>query len=99
MVRVGQKPTKEQLKQINEIAKKPVHYSDDCPKLSAKALKEFALQRAEKNQLKKRQPVTIRLVPDCITAYQALGKGDTGILADVLTYAVNNPDVLTRAIQ
>jgi uncharacterized protein (DUF4415 family) len=60
-------------------------------------------QRAElmaaKRTERKRQPVTIRLVPDCITAYKALGKGYTGIMADVLTYAIHNPDILTRAIQ
>jgi hypothetical protein len=31
--------------------------------------------------------------------YKALGKDYTGIMADVLTYVVHNPDILTRAIQ
>jgi len=41
-VRVGQKPTKEQLKQIREIAKKPIHYTKDCPESTPEALAEFA---------------------------------------------------------
>jgi hypothetical protein len=44
MVKIGQKPTKEQLKQLREIAKRPIHYTADCPKSTPEALKEFAEQ-------------------------------------------------------
>jgi len=41
-IKVGQKPTKEQLKQIREIAKKPIRYTKDCPESTPEALAEFA---------------------------------------------------------
>jgi len=33
---VGQKPPKEVIKRIKEIAKKPIHYTEDCPKSTPK---------------------------------------------------------------
>jgi hypothetical protein len=40
--------------------------------------------------------VTIRITPDCLTKYKALGKGYTGIMADVMSYAADNPEILSR---
>jgi uncharacterized protein (DUF4415 family) len=52
---------------------------------------------AERNRQRRRQAVTIRVVPDCLTKYKALGKGYTGIMADVLNYVADNPEILSRA--
>jgi uncharacterized protein (DUF4415 family) len=41
--------------------------------------------------------VAIRLAPDCFEKYKSMGKGYTGIMADILAYAADNPDILTRA--
>jgi uncharacterized protein (DUF4415 family) len=100
-VKVGQKPSKEEMKRIRaelkEAAKRPIVYTDDCPKSTPEALKEFAMQRAEMNRQQRRQAVTIRVVPDCLSKYKALGKGYTGIMADVLNYAADNPEILSKA--
>jgi hypothetical protein len=37
--------------------------------------------------------VTLRLAPDDVAKYKSLGKGYTGILADVLRYAANHPEI------
>jgi hypothetical protein len=94
---VGQKPPKEVIKRIKEIAKKPIHYTEDCPKSTPKALKEFAQLAAERNRRKKKKSITIRIAPDILESYKTMGDGYTGIMADVLKYAVNNPDILTEA--
>ena len=96
-VRVGQKPTKEQLKQIREIAKKPIHYTEDCPESTPEALAEFAALARARRQKKVKPMVALRVEPEALEKYKALGKGYTGIMADVLNYAVNNPDILTEA--
>ncbi|GHU89360.1 hypothetical protein FACS189476_08180 [Spirochaetia bacterium] len=97
--KVGQKPTKEEAKrirrEIREAAKYPINL-DDTPELAPEALKEFAYMAAERNRKKRRQAVTIRLVPDCLSKYKSLGKGYTSIMADVLNYAADNPDILTK---
>ncbi|MDR2375941.1 MAG: BrnA antitoxin family protein, partial [Treponema sp.] len=35
--------------------------------------------------------VTIRITPEVLAKYKALGKGYTGIMADVLNYVADNP--------
>ena len=100
-VKVGQKPSKEEMKRIRaelkEAAKHPIVYTDDCPESTPEALKEFAMQRAEMNRQKRRLTVTIRIQPDILNKYKSLGNGYTGIMADVLKYAVDNPGILTKA--
>jgi len=94
---VGQKPPKEVIKRIKEIAKKPIHYTEDCPKSTPEALKEFAQLATERNRRKKKKSITIRIAPDILESYKTMGDGYTGIMADVLKYAVNNPAILTKA--
>jgi uncharacterized protein (DUF4415 family) len=96
-VRVGQKPTKEQLKQIREIAKRPIHYTKDCPESSPEALQEFAALARARRQRKTKPIVALRLEPEAIEKYKALGNGYTGIMADVLNYVADNPEILSRA--
>jgi uncharacterized protein (DUF4415 family) len=50
----------------------------------------------ERNRARKKQAVTIRLGPDCLEKYKSLGKGYTGIMADVLNYVADNPEILTK---
>ena len=99
-VKVGQKPNKAEMKRIQkelrDAKKRPLNL-EDCPELPPEALKEFAFMAAERNRQRRRQAVTIRVVPDCLSKYKALGKGYTGIMADVLNYVVDNPEILLRA--
>ena len=53
-VRVGQKIPKEVIKEVRAAAKKPVRYTEDCPKSTPEALKEFAQMAAERNRRKKK---------------------------------------------
>ena len=102
-VRVGQKPPKEVIKRVREAVKEareaPPVYDPECPPSSPEALKEFAHLAAERNRRKKKQSVTIRVTPDILERYKIMGSGYTGIMADVLKYAVDNPAVLTEAIK
>ncbi|MCL2443009.1 MAG: BrnA antitoxin family protein [Treponema sp.] len=96
-VRVGQKPTKEQLKQIREIAKRPIHYTKDCPESTPEALAEFAAMARARRKRKTKPMVSLRLEPEALEKYKSLGEGYTGIMADVLNYVANTPEILSRA--
>ena len=99
-VRAGQKPTKEQIKEIQAAAKAPINYTADCPESTPAALAEFAAKAREIRQnMKVMKPaVTIRVNPSCLSKYKSLGKGYTGIMADVLDYVAQNPDILAKAL-
>jgi len=98
-VRAGQKPTKEQIKEIRAAARAPIVYTADCPESTPEALAEFAAMARElRKNMKARKPaVTIRLSSSCLSKYKSLGKGYTGIMADVLDYVAENPDILAKA--
>ena len=96
-VRVGQKIPKEVIKELREAARRPINYTEDAPRSSPEALKEFAQLAAERNRRKKKQTVTIRITPEVLESYKTMGSGYTGVMADVLQYAVNNPTVLSEA--
>jgi len=96
-VRVGEKPPKEVIKRLKQAARRPINYTEDAPRSSPEALKEFAQLAAERNRRKKKQTITIRIAPDVLESYKTMGDGYTGIMADVLKYAVNNPGILTEA--
>jgi uncharacterized protein (DUF4415 family) len=102
-IRVGQKPPKEILKQAKleyrEAKKRPPVCGPECPPSTPEALAEFAAMARELRK-KRRNPapvVAIRLAPDVLEKYKTLRKGYTGVMADILTYAANNPEFLSRA--
>ena len=64
--------------------------------MPAEALKEFAFMAAERSRQRRKQAVTIRVVPGCLSKYKALGKGYTGVMADVLSYVADNPQILSK---
>ena len=96
---VGTKPPKEVLKRISKAAKYPITFTEDSPESSSEALKEFACLAAERNKRRKKRSVTIRMAPDVLESYKTMGNGYTGIMAEVLKYAVDNPAILSSALK
>ena len=96
-VKAGPKPSKEVIKAARKAARGPIHYTEDAPRSTPEALREFAMLAAERNRRNRKRAVTIRLVSDCLEKYKALGKGYTGIMADVLNYVADNPEILSKA--
>jgi len=102
-IKVGQKIPKEILKlakeQVREARKAPKVHDPDCPPSSPEALAEFAAMARElrKNKRNPSPVVALRVKPDVLSKYKALGKGYTGIMADVLNYVADNPEILSRA--
>ncbi|HCC37734.1 MAG TPA: hypothetical protein DEQ14_09005 [Treponema sp.] len=101
-MRVGQKPTKEELKQIRaeikEARKMPAVYDPDCPPSTPEALAEFAAMARETRKTR-RSPspvVALRVKPEVLSKYKNLGKGYTSIMADVLDYVAENPEILYK---
>ena len=103
-IRVGQKIPKEVIKrvrkQVREARKMPPVYDPDCPPSTPEALAEFAAMARElrKNRRNPSPVVALRVKPDTLSKYKALGRGYTGIMADVLNYVAENPDILSRAV-
>lgn len=102
-VKAGQRPTKEELKrarrEYREARKLPPAYDPDCPPSTPEALAEFAAMARElrKNRRNPAPVVALRLKPDVLSKYKALGRGYTSLMADVLNYVADNPEILAKA--
>jgi uncharacterized protein (DUF4415 family) len=81
---------------------------NDYPKLTPVELAEFQpvdMTWEERDKIikerranRKRETVSLRLPPDCLEWFKTMGKGYTGIMADVLTYAAKNPNIVKEAV-
>jgi hypothetical protein len=49
----GDKPTEEQLKEVEEASKKPIVFDEDCEKLSPAMMKAFRSAAANRNRRRK----------------------------------------------
>jgi uncharacterized protein (DUF4415 family) len=95
-VPVGTKPPNDVIKRKNEAAKYPINL-DASPELPPETLREFSQLAAERKRQKKKRSVTLRIAPDVLENYKMMGSGYTGIMADVLKYALDNPAILSQA--
>jgi uncharacterized protein (DUF4415 family) len=98
-IEVGQVPTKEQLEEVRTACAESGSYDSDCPPSSLEALAEFAAKARELRRSTRhiKPAVTVRLSQDYLDRYKALGKGYTGVMADVLAYAADHPEILRQA--
>ena len=102
-IKVGQPIPKEILKlakeQVKEARKAPTTSDPDCPPSTPEALAEFAAMARElrRNRRNPSPVVALRVKPDALAKYKALGRGYTSIMADVLNYVADNPEILTKA--
>ena len=91
----GESPAREQIKRIKVAAKMPIVSDEDSPVYTTEQL---AYLYSESKKLNKKQTIGIRLNQKTIEQYKNLGKGYTGIMAAVLDYAINHPNILKEAL-
>jgi uncharacterized protein (DUF4415 family) len=98
--KVGRKIPKEVIQEVRRVAKEarkhPEAYDPECPPSSPQALAEFAAQARELRKRKAAPVVSIRMKPEALEKYKALGRGYSGIMADVLNYVADNPEILSK---
>ena len=76
-IRIGQKPTAEMLKEVEQASKKPIRYTKDAPKLSSEQLAEFApYYLVDHNVYKPRKvQISLRIDADVLEAFRKQGDG------------------------
>lgn len=53
IIESGQKPTEEQLKEVEEAQKSPIQFDEDCEELSSNMMKAFKCAVVQRNRKKK----------------------------------------------
>jgi uncharacterized protein (DUF4415 family) len=83
--------------EYREAKKHPLNLKD-FPEASPEALDEFATMARSLSDFADIKPViALRISPETLAKFKSLGRGYTGIMADVLEYAANNPELITKA--
>jgi uncharacterized protein (DUF4415 family) len=102
MVRAGKKAPPEVIREarrvVRESRKHPDEYDPDCPPSSPQALAEFAALAREVRKRKPSPVVSIRVKPETLEKYKALGRGYSGTMGDVLNYVADNPEILAKVL-
>ena len=96
MVIKDQKPTEEQIREIEEASTRPATPDEDAPELS---LEQYAEMAELAKQRKKVKPViALRISPDTLEKAKATGKGYTGFLSRLLDNAINDPSMVAKSL-
>jgi uncharacterized protein (DUF4415 family) len=102
MVKAGKKAPPEIIREAKRVAsaarKNPEAYDPECPPSSPQALAEFAAMARAIRKRKSAPVVSIRVKPEALEKYKALGKGYTGTMGDVLNYVADNPEILAKVL-
>ena len=87
--------TDNERKELEDAARKPVVYDEDCPELTEEMLAQFKRVNREERV---KQTVSLRLSPDTLKKAKALGKGYTSILSRLLDLAINDTELLKKCL-
>ena len=87
--------TAEQIEEVERASQMPFNFDDDSPEYS---YEQLAAMLAKKKSDSKTQVVSIRLSKETLDKAKSLGKGYTGVMSRVITYAMDNPDVLRKCL-
>jgi uncharacterized protein (DUF4415 family) len=102
MIKAGKKAPPEIIKEARRVAreakKHPEAYDPECPPSSPQALAEFAAQARELRKRKSAPVVSVRVKPETLEKYKALGRGYSGTMGDVLNYVADNPEILSKIL-
>ena len=97
-IKKNQKPTKEQLKEIEKASKMPIVYDEDAPELTEEQYAEMAAIAKKQREAMKKPVVSIRINPSTLAKAKATGKGYTGFLSRLLDNAINDPDLVKKSL-
>lgn len=98
VVRVGDKPTREQVKRIKAAAKRPPVYDEENPPLTEAQLAQMARVVRKRKEEKRKPIISLRISQDTLKKAKATGRGYTGFLSRLLDNAINDPEMVKRSL-
>ena len=98
VIKIGDKPTPEEIVMVNEAYKYPIVIDDDCPAFTYEEMVEMVKKTEEMRNSRKKEIVTLRLPVSVINKAKAVGKGYTGFLSRLVENAINDKDMVSRSL-
>ena len=94
----GQKPTADQIREIELAASMPVIPDEDAPELTPEQYAEMAELARQRRSRNIKPVVSLRISPDTLEKARATGKGYTGFLSRLLDNAINDPQLVKKSL-
>ncbi len=94
----GQKPTADQIREIERAASMPVVPDEDAPELTPEQYAEMAELARQRRSRNIKPVVSLRISPDTLEKARATGKGYTGFLSRLLDNAINDPQLVKKSL-
>lgn len=97
-VQPGQRPTEEQIHEIELASMRPVIPDKDAPELTMEQYAEMAAIAGARKAKNIRPVIELRIDPDTLELAKATGKGYTGFLSRLLDNAIKDPELVARSL-
>ena len=98
VIHKGQKPTPEQIAEIENASKMSFTPDDDAPELTLEQYAEIAELAKARRRRNVKPIVSLRISPDTLEKAKSTGKGYTGFLSRLLDNAINDPSLVKRSL-
>ena len=98
VIRTGQQPTEEQIREIEAAMSRPVAPDEDAPELTLEQYAEMAAIAKSRRSRQVKPVVALRISPDTLEKAKATGKGYTGFLSRLLDNAINDPQMVSKSL-
>ena len=99
VIRPGDKPSQEMLDEINQAAERETVFDDESPCFTKEELRVMAEKAKEIKENKKKTVIALRVSPDTLEMAKATGKGYTGFMSRLLDLAINDAEMVKKAIE
>ena len=97
-IKPGQKPTAEQIEEIEEASRRPIVFDDDSSEFTYEEMVKMVEETKKHKIDNTKQIVTLRLSTPTINKAKAVGKGYTGFLSRLIENAINDKDLVSRIL-
>lgn len=99
VIKPGDKPSANAIKEVNEAAKREPRFDEESPSFTKEEMRAMAEQARERRENGKKTVVALRVSPDTLELARATGKGYTGFMSRLLDIAINDADMVRRALE
>lgn len=90
--------SQEELDSLDCAAALNIEYDEEDPELDADGYAEMAKMARMLRAERKRQAVSLRLLPETVRKAKKLGKGYTGVLSRLLDLAIDDPEMVRKCL-
>ena len=94
----GQEIPEDVKNEVRAATKRPVTFSDDAPELTDEQLAKFAAMAEQQRNDRKKPVLSLRISKETLAKAKLLGRGYTGVLSRLLDMAINDKDMVRKAL-